>query len=95
MQGSSSLCRLSSNSSFTSPKCCSSADGVQHLGHALSPRPLFVGGHLCLYNQDEPEKEVQLVCSYLFPPIGNGSSKFEQKWGEETCPSFKSLGWSI
>lgn len=80
---------------FPSPKCCLGADGVQYPRHALSPEPLFAGGSLCLYIQDEPKREVQSVHSFPLPPTSDGASRFEQGRDEGTHPCFWSLEWSI
>lgn len=74
------------------PKCCSVLMGCSILDMLYH---LDIGGSFCLYNQDESEREVQPVCSYPLPPVGDRAYRFEQGRDERACPCFWSLGWSI
>ena len=96
MQDSAFPCLLFSNSSsilprspgLSSPKCCPSADEVQRPRHTLPPEPFFVRGLFCLYDQDEPKREVQPVRSYPLSPASDQASKFKQERSEGERPYF-------
>ncbi|RVW28597.1 hypothetical protein CK203_100868 [Vitis vinifera] len=100
MQGSAFPYLLFSNNSsilprspdLSSPKFCLGVDGVQRLGHALPSKPLFVRGFFCLYDQDEPKREVQPVRSYPLLPASDQASKFKQGRSEGARPYFWPLG---